>query len=112
MLSKDLTAATLRPAVLAILAEDESYGYEIIKKAFAASGETIEWAEGAIYPLLHRLERQGLVQSSWRTADNGRRRKYYRLIPKGVRELERERAQWNLASKLLNNLWGAKPSLT
>ncbi|MBO6576802.1 MAG: helix-turn-helix transcriptional regulator [Rhodothermales bacterium] len=112
MLSKDLTAATLRPAVLSILADGESYGYEIIKKAFKASDGQIEWAEGAIYPMLHRFERQGLIASRWKTAENGRRRKYYRLKPKGRESLASEKAQWKTAASLLNTLWGPEPCLT
>jgi len=112
MLSKDLTAATLRPAVLSILSEGESYGYEIIRKAFEASGEKIEWAEGAIYPMLHRFEKQGLIKSTWKIAENGRRRKYYRLNAQGKRELEKEKAQWKMATGLLSNLWGPEPTLT
>jgi len=112
MLSKDLTAATLRPAVLSVLAEGESYGYEIIRKAFTASGEQIEWAEGAVYPMLHRFERQGLIKSRWKTAENGRRRKYYRLNASGKKALEAEKEQWKAATNLLNNLWGPEPCLT
>ena len=112
MLDKDLTSATLKPTVLAVLAKGENYGYEIIKMISEMSDEQIEWAEGALYPLLHRLERQKLVESFWKTADNGRKRKYYRLRAEGKKELDRQKLQWNLASTLLTKLWGPEPCLT
>lgn len=112
MLSKDLTAATLKPTVLSILAEGDSYGYQIIRRAFEASEDRIELAEGAIYPILHRLERQDLVESYWKVAENGRRRKYYRLKTEGKAVLQKERVQWEAAARMLNNLWGGKPCLT
>jgi PadR family transcriptional regulator len=112
MLDKELTAATLRPSVMAVLAQGENYGYEIIRMISELSDEKIEWAEGALYPLLHRLEHQGLVESSWRNVPNGRRRKYYRLRAEGKVELDRQQAQWNLASDLLSKLWEPNPCLT
>lgn len=112
MLNRELNAATTKPAVLAILAEGESYGYEIIQKVYELSNERIEWAEGALYPLLHRLEREGLIESAVRTASNGRKRKYYRLKADGKKYLALEREQWNVAHSLLTKLWGAEPCLT
>ena len=112
MLNRELNAATAKPAVLAILAEGESYGYEIIKKVHELSDEKIEWAEGALYPLLHRLEREGLIESTFRTAENGRKRKYYRLMAAGKKHLALERNQWSVATGLLDKLWGPKPCLT
>ena len=111
MLSKDLMAATIRPAVLAILAQKESYGCEIIKEVIVLTNEQIEWGEGALYPLLHRLEREKLIESFWKVGDNGRRRKYYRLLAEGQTELAKEKERWTLASDLLNKLWGPEPCL-
>ncbi len=111
MLSRELNAATAKPAVLAILAGGESYGYEIIRKVHELSEERIEWAEGALYPLLHRLEQEGLVESVVRSADNGRKRKYYRLKAKGKAHLAIQQKQWSVASSLLTKLWGPEPCL-
>ena len=112
MLNKDLTAATIRPAVLAILAERESYGYEIIKEVYRLSDQKIEWAEGALYPMLHRLERLELIESYWKTASNGRKRKYYKLRAQGQKELEKQKSEWSTASALMTKLLGPKPCLT
>ncbi|MBN4056411.1 helix-turn-helix transcriptional regulator [Rhodothermus sp. AH-315-K08] len=112
MLNRELTAATVKPAVLAILAGGESYGYEIIQRVLEISDEKIEWAEGALYPMLHRLERQGYIESTWRQAENGRKRKYYRLRAAGKKELDSQRTQWVAATSLLNKLLGPEPCLT
>jgi DNA-binding PadR family transcriptional regulator len=77
--------------VLAILAEGESYGYAIIKRVKDLSDGQLLWTDGMLYPVLHRLERQGLVGSKWVSPSSGRRRKYYRLTKAGRAELEAER---------------------
>src|SRR3990167_9845237 len=65
-MSKDLVAASATPLVLAILGEGDSYGYAIIKRVTELSGGRLQWTDGMLYPLLHRLERQGLVTAKWR----------------------------------------------
>src|SRR5216110_542236 len=93
-LGKDLVAASSTPLVLAILAEGESYGYAIIKRVGELSGGHLQWTDGMLYPVLHRLERQGLVAAKWRSSESGRRRKYYRLTKEGRAQLEAERKRW------------------
>src|SRR5260370_8024236 len=83
-MNKDLVAASATPLVLAILAEADSYGYAIIKRVAELSGGHLQWTDGMLYPVLHRLERQGYVAAKWGASENGRRRKYYR-IPKESR---------------------------
>ena len=75
MLTKDLVAASSKPLLLSILAGGESYGYEIIQKVRELSGGQIEWSDGMLYPVLHRLEHDGLIDSEWKEADTGRGRK-------------------------------------
>ncbi len=106
MISKDLVAASSRPIVLAILSEGESYGYAIIQKVREVSGQKLNWTDGMLYPVLHRLEREGLISSDWKTADSGRRRKYYRLEASGREALKNEREQWKVVNETLNTLWG------
>ena len=112
MFSRELTAASAKPIVLAILARGESYGYEIIQEVKRRSNGEIQWAEGALYPVLHRLERQGLIESVWRMAESGRRRKYYRLHEAGQQALAAERKQWMITHDVLTSLWGPEPWLT
>ena len=92
---KDLVAASATPLVLGILAEDESYGYAILKQVSDLSGGRMEWTDGLLYPLLHRLERLGHIESTWRTPPSGRPRKYYRITDQGRAELAEQRRQWS-----------------
>jgi len=94
-LSKDLVAASAVPLVLSLLQGGDSYGYEIIRRVKDLSGGRMEWADGMLYPILHRLEKRGLVQSYWGAAENGRKRKYYRLRRSGREELALLRAHWD-----------------
>ena len=104
-LGKDLVAASATPLVLAILAEGESYGYAIIKRVSELSGGHLNWTDGMLYPVLHRLERHGLVAAKWGSSDAGRRRKYYRITREGRAQLEAERKRWQLVDQTLNRIW-------
>ena len=94
-ISKDLVAASAVPIVLSILREGDSYGYSIIRRVAELSEGRLQWTEGMLYPVLHRLEAQGFVASAWRDAENGRRRKYYRIRREGLAHLEAQRDQWD-----------------
>ena len=93
--SKDLVAASAVPLVLSILAAGDSYGYAIIQRVRELSGGEMEWADGMLYPILHRLERRRLVEAYWGTAPTGRKRKYYRLRRSGAETLAALRGHWD-----------------
>jgi DNA-binding PadR family transcriptional regulator len=112
MISRELVAASSKPLVLSVLADGESYGYEIIQKVRELSDEEIEWTDGMMYPVLHRLEREGLILSEWKDSDNGRERKYYRLSSNGRKALEAERRQWLKVHNTMCKLWKIKPAST
>ncbi len=103
---KELVAASSRPMVLSILAGGESYGYEIIKQVKLLSGGQLVWSEGMLYPVLHRLERDGLIAGRWELTEEGRRRKYYRLTARGKRQLTRDRESWHAVQGALEMAWG------
>lgn len=109
MVSKNLMAASTKPLILAILANGEIYGYQIIQSVIEISGGTLEWSEGMLYPVLHRLEKENFIQSQWKVSENGRRRKYYRLTESGKKELDKERKQWLNVNKVLSRVWGLLP---
>lgn len=90
---------------MALLANGDSYGYEIIKQVRALSEEALEWTDGMLYPVLHRLENNGFVESYWRVAESGRRRKYYRILDAGRRELKRLRRHWESVDATLRRAW-------
>jgi DNA-binding PadR family transcriptional regulator len=102
---KDLVAASATPMVLGILAEGESYGYAILKRISDLSGGELDWTEGLLYPLLHRLERLGHVESSWQEVAGERRRKYYRITEAGRAELAEQRRQWATVTDALTAVW-------
>lgn len=102
--NRSLVAASSIPLVLAILARGESYGYEIIQTVRARSGGALEWNEGMLYPVLHRLERDRLVQSRWGKSESGRRRRYYHITTAGRAALADERSQWNQVHSALESL--------
>jgi DNA-binding PadR family transcriptional regulator len=104
-LGKDLVAASATPLVLAILAEGESYGYAIIKRVGELSHGHVQWTDGMLYPVLHRLERNGLVAAKWGSSGSGRRRKYYRLTREGRAQLEAERKRWQIVDATLHRVW-------
>jgi PadR family transcriptional regulator, regulatory protein PadR len=109
-ITKDLVAASATPLVLGILAQEESYGYAILKQVSELSGGQLEWSEGLLYPLLHRLERLGYVESYWRAPDGVRRRKYYRITEQGRAELAEQRRQWAAVVDALLGIWSATPA--
>ena len=104
-LGKDLVAASATPLVLAILAEGDSYGYAILKRVTELSGGHLQWTDGMLYPVLHRLERLGLVAAKWRAAESGRKRKYYRITKEGRAQLAFQRQQWHVVDSTLRGLW-------
>ena len=104
-IGKDLVAASATPLVLAILAEADSYGYAILKRVGELSGGRLQWTDGMLYPVLHRLERQGHIQGRWGTSESGRRRKYYRITEQGLAELTEQRKQWQTVDAALRNIW-------
>jgi PadR family transcriptional regulator PadR len=102
---KDLVAASATPLVLAILAQGDSYGYAIIKRVTELSGGHLQWTDGMLYPVLHRLERHGLVAARWGKSESGRKRKYYRITKEGRSQLAFQRQQWRLVDSTLRGIW-------
>ena len=111
MLSKELVAASTVPLVLSVLAQGESYGYALIQRVHDLSEGHITWAEGMLYPVLHWMERQDLIESEWKEGETGRRRKYYRLCKAGRKTLHAEKQQWLNVHATLTRLWKTQPSL-
>jgi len=103
--SKDLIAASATPLILAILKECDSYGYAIIKQVKEMSEDQLIWTEGMLYPVLHRLEEQMLIESYLKKSEAGRQRKYYRIKESGLIELEVQKKQWEIVHNALERTW-------
>ena len=106
-IDNDLVAASSTPLVLAILADGESYGYAILKRVRELSAGELEWTDGMLYPLLHRLLRLEYVKTEWRKSREGRRRKYYVLTDRGRAALADQQRQWLTVARALIDVWPA-----
>lgn len=111
MVSKQLMAASTRPIILAILARGEDYGYSIIQKVRSISGGSLEWTDGMLYPVLQRMEMDGLIESRWRAVDGSRPRRYYRITASGRQDLESELAGWRSVWKALTEFSAPAPAV-
>lgn len=110
MPGKELVGATTVPILLTILLEGENYGYELIKKVRKYSGGKLEWSDAMLYPVLHRLQKDNLIQARWAELDNGRKRKYYKITPLGREELEERKEDWVMMLDMLSKMWNLKPA--
>ena len=104
-INKDLITASSTPLILAILTQNDSYGYTILKRVQELSGGHMAWTDGMLYPVLHRLERTGLIQARWQVAETGRRRRYYGITRQGRAQLAQERRQWQAVDATLRGVW-------
>jgi len=108
MISKNLTAASTKPIILGILKQGNSYGYLIIKKIKEISGGKMKYSDGMLYPVLHRLEKEGLIKSKWTMNNESRPRKYYEITTIGKSALAVEKQQWLQVNAVLSEIWGVK----
>ena len=83
----------------------KNYGYGIIQLVHESSNERIKWSDGMLYPVLHRLEKKGLIESEWCISDSGRRRKYYSLKNDGAKALKKNKEQWDTVNTTLSKIW-------
>jgi PadR family transcriptional regulator, regulatory protein PadR len=112
MLTKELAAASTVPMVLSVLTGGENYGYALIQRVRELSGGKIEWTEGMLYPVLHWMEKEDLIESEWREAETGRKRKYYRLRKEGRKALQVEKQNWLTVHETMEKLWKQQTILT
>jgi PadR family transcriptional regulator PadR len=104
MIRKELVAASAEPLILSLLARGESYGYAIIQEIKARSDGKLQWTDGMLYPVLHRMENKGWIKARWAESETGRKRKYYSLKEDGKRAHKKHREQWSLVHSVLAGL--------
>ena len=97
--------------VLSLLAGEDMYGYQMIVELARRSDRTFEMKEGTLYPVLHGLEREGLVEAYQQEAPTGRMRKYYHLTPKGGQAKKAEAEDLNTYSGQVNAVLHSSPGL-
>ena len=111
MIPKNLTAASTKLIILGILRQGRSYGYLIIKNIRELSGGKMEYSDGMLYPVLHSLEKEGLIESKWVMEDSSSRpRKYYELTEQGKKALIKEKEHWLQVNSVLDAIWQMKPT--
>jgi len=108
-LSKKTLDGNMDTLLLAVLSEGPSYGYQMVQDLNARAPGVLKTGEGTIYPVLHRLEERKLIQSSWRTGETGRQRRYYRVTSRGKKALSDSRLQWASLKKVMNTVLGENP---
>ena len=108
MIARELVAASAEPLILSLLTKGESYGYAIIQEIKKLSADKIEWTDGMLYPVLHRMEDKGLIEARWAESETGRKRKYYFLKQDGKKALKKQREQWLTVHGTLAKLWKEK----
>lgn len=97
-------AASTKPLILSILDGKKNYGYEIIQRIKEVSGGALQWSDGMLYPVLHKMESEGLIASEWQIIDD-RKRKYYKLTVKGKKNLKEEKLAWIDVHNTLMRMW-------
>jgi PadR family transcriptional regulator PadR len=107
---REFKKGSLSLLVLHQLYERPSYGWEICEQLRERSDSTLSFEDGAIYPLLHALERDGLAEGYWETTEDanrkGARRRYYRLTPKGLQELRAALQEWTQFTSAMGRVLG------
>ena len=104
--NKELVGASTVVLILGVLRRESSYGYDIVRQVNEQAGGAFTWQEGTVYPVLHKLERDGFIRSRWQEADSGRRRKYYAITPSGRTALDEGAEQWQLFYQMVARLTG------
>jgi DNA-binding PadR family transcriptional regulator len=107
-IKKELVGASTAVLILSVLKRGSSYGYDIVRQVNEEADGAFTWQEGTVYPVLHKLERQGLVRCRWQEAFTGRKRKYYILTPAGREALEADTRQWELFHQMIIRLSGVQ----
>ena len=103
----DVLQGTLDMLVLRAIHLEPMHGWGITERIEQWSGQVLQLGQGTLYPALYRLERQGLIDSTWRVTENNRRARYYALTPAGRRQLARETRSWERMSRAINQVLAA-----
>ena len=103
-ISGDILKGNTLTLILTLLEEESMYGLQIAREVNRRTDGILRFREGLLYPSLHQLEKEGLVESEWQVSTQGPRRKYYLLTAKGRREAERLRQRWSVFSGAVNQV--------
>lgn len=104
----DMVRGHLDMLLLAIVESGPAHGYAIVEQLRQRSDDTLDLPEGTVYPALHRLERQGLLDSQWRTVE-GRRRRIYHVTRRGQEALRARQHEWARFARTVQAVIGGRP---
>jgi PadR family transcriptional regulator, regulatory protein PadR len=102
----DLVQGTLDVLILKTIALEPMHGWAIAQRIRQISNDVLQVQQGSLYPALHRLEQQGLINAEWGESDNNRRAKYYSLSKAGRQRLKQELANWDRLSSAIGLVLG------
>jgi PadR family transcriptional regulator, regulatory protein PadR len=105
----DILKGNTLTLILSLVEEQPMYGFQIAKEIGRRSEGALRFREGLLYPALHQLEKEGLVESEWVFSNQGPRRKYYKLTSKGKGEAEKQRSRWWAFSRAMNQVLKGHP---
>lgn len=105
----DLLQGTLDMLILKTLTLGSMHGYAIVRRIQQTTNDVLVIEEGSLYPALHRMEKRGLINSSWGVSENNRRAKYYALTPRGIKQLDSEVSMWERLSAATSKVLSLSP---
>lgn len=111
-LSRTLAAASHRPLILSLLEHGPKYGFQLVHSIQILSQDALSLPNSKLYPLLHALEAEGLVESYWEPSESGPDRKYYRLTAAGKKALDGVRSEWAWMYGMFDRLWRGEVAFT
>jgi PadR family transcriptional regulator, regulatory protein PadR len=101
-IKSDLPQGILDLLILKSIALGPVHGYAIAQRLQQVSRDVVQVPQGSLYPALHRLENRGLLAADWKTSETGREAKFYRLTPKGKKELAAETGKWDRLNEAIS----------
>jgi len=112
---RELLKGSTEGLVLSVISNGPTYGYELIRQLetrsggyFIRSDGYFHFREGTLYPALHRMEKEGLIEGRWQTLQGGQERRYYYITPKGAEMLSRRRSIWSEFSTAVRSVLEAR----
>jgi PadR family transcriptional regulator, regulatory protein PadR len=103
-MDSELLKGTLSLLILSLLGRKTMYGYEIATTVHRETDGSFTWREGSLYPNLHKLQAEGLIVGAWEEHETGRKRRYYRLTPKGRKALREKVQSWQCLTQGVNRI--------
>ena len=104
--NKELLKGSTVILILSLLEGEPMYGYQMIKEIDKKSGGVFAFKEGTLYPILHSLEAEGMIESYWTGKEGSRQRKYYRITKQGEIRLKEKQKEWNIFRSAVDKVLG------